>query len=169
MSVPMATSMDNKNSNAALVTRFYEAFQKLDAEAMARCYADDVVFSDPAFGELRGEEARDMWRMLTQRAKDFSLTFSEVVADDREGRAHWVATYLFSQTGRVVVNRIDARFVFRDGLIVEHRDTFDLWRWARQALGFKGALLGWTPFVQQAIRAQARKGLDAFRAKGQQR
>jgi hypothetical protein len=76
-----------------------------------------------------------------------------------------VARYLFSQTGRTVVNRIQARFVFRDGRIVEHRDSFDLWRWARQALGFKGALLGWSPAVQRAIRAQARKGLDAFRAR----
>jgi hypothetical protein len=78
-----------------------------------------------------------------------------------------VARYLFSQTGRTVVNRIEARFVFRDGLIAEHHDTFDLWRWSRQALGFKGVLLGWTPFVQRAIRAQARKGLDAYRAKRQ--
>jgi ketosteroid isomerase-like protein len=152
-------------SNTALIERFYEAFQRRDAETMAACYADDVIFSDPAFGELRGEEARDMWRMLVQRAQDFSLTFDAVSADERSGRAHWVARYLFSQTGRSVVNRIEARFVFRDGRIAGHHDTFDLWRWSRQALGLKGALLGWTPFVQRAIRAQARKGLAAFRAK----
>lgn len=151
--------------NRELIERFYEAFQKRDAEAMGACYADDVVFSDPVFGELRGEEARDMWRMLVRRAQDFSLTFDAVEADERTGGAHWVARYLFSQTGRSVENRIQARFVFRDGRIAEHRDTFDLWRWSRQALGFKGVLLGWTPFVQQAIRAQARKGLDAYRAK----
>ncbi|HEY2000241.1 nuclear transport factor 2 family protein [Paraburkholderia sp.] len=153
------------HANAELIQRFYEAFQKLDAEAMAACYADDVVFSDPVFGELRGEAARDMWRMLTSRAQDFSLTFAEVEANEGLGSARWVARYLFSQTGRSVVNRIHAQFVFRDGRIVEHRDTFDLWRWARQALGVKGALLGWTPFVQGAIRAQARRGLDAYRAK----
>jgi ketosteroid isomerase-like protein len=132
---------------------------------MAACYADDVVFSDPVFPKLSGEEARDMWRMLTQRAQDFSLTFAEVDADERVGSAQCVAHYLFSQTGRTVVNRIEGQFVFRDGLIVEHRDSFDLWRWSRQALGFKGALLGWTPMVQNAIRAQARKGLDAYLAK----
>lgn len=153
------------HANAELIQRFYEAFQKLDAEAMAACYADDVVFSDPVFGELRGEAARDMWRMLTSRAQDFSLTFAEVEANEGLGGARWVARYLFSQTGRRVVNRIHAQFVFRDGRMVEHRDTFDLWRWARQALGVKGALLGWTPFVQGAIRAQARRGLDAYRAK----
>ena len=62
--------------NAQLITRFYEAFQRLDAEAMARCYAPEVRFSDPAFGELNGDDARDMWRMLTSRAKKFSLTLS---------------------------------------------------------------------------------------------
>ncbi|OEC61773.1 nuclear transport factor 2 family protein [Pseudomonas sp. ENNP23] len=150
--------------NAALIERFYRAFQALDAETMAACYAADVRFADPVFTDLRGSEAADMWRMLTQRAQAFSLTFDGVEADDHEGRARWVATYLFSQTGRTVVNRIEAHFRFENGLIVEHRDSFDLWRWARQALGAKGLLLGWLPLVQAAIRRQAAHGLAAWRA-----
>ena len=146
----------------ALITRFYQAFQRLDAQAMADCYTTDVEFSDPVFGELRGHNAADMWRMLTSRAKDFSLTFDQVQADSQRGSAHWVATYVFGQTGATVVNDIQARFVFRDGKICEHHDHFDLWRWSRQALGLKGLLLGWTPLVQNAIRAQAQKGLEAF-------
>lgn len=152
------------DANSALITRFYEAFQRLDADAMIACYSDDIVFSDPAFGTLRGKDAGDMWRMLTTRAKDFSLTFDNVKADERSGAAHWVATYLFSQTGRIVINDIQARFVFRDGKICEHHDSFDLWRWSRQALGAKGALLGWTPLVQGKVRHQALKGLRAFQA-----
>ena len=148
----------------ALIHRFYEAFQRLDAEAMAACYTDDVVFSDPAIGELRGRDAGDMWRMLTTRAKDFSLTFDHVRSDDSTGSAHWVATYLFSATGNTVVNDIGARFVFRDGKICEHHDHFDLWRWSRQALGLKGLLLGWSPALKNAVRAQALKGLKAFQA-----
>lgn len=150
--------------NAELITRFYQAFQRQDAEAMAACYADDVRFSDPVFPDLKGSEAADMWRMLTSRAQNFSLDYSNVQADDTRGSAHWVATYLFSGTGRMVVNRIQANFVFRDGKIVEHHDRFDLWKWSAQALGAKGALLGWTPLVQGAIRKQASKGLAAFRA-----
>lgn len=149
--------------NAELITRFYQAFQHLDAEAMAACYAEDVRFSDPVFPDLRGREAGDMWRMLAARAQDFSLTFDGVQADDQQGSAHWVATYLFSQTGNTVVNRIQANFRFADGKIVEHRDHFDLWRWARQALGAKGLLLGWAPLVQNAIRQQAARGLAVFR------
>ena len=64
--------------NAALIQRFYEAFQRSDAEAMAACYAPDVQFSDPVFGVLRGGEAADMWRMLISRATEFSLTFSNI-------------------------------------------------------------------------------------------
>ncbi|CAD6518003.1 nuclear transport factor 2 family protein [Paraburkholderia metrosideri] len=149
--------------NTELIERFYTAFQRRDAQTMVACYADDVVFSDPAFGELRGDEARDMWRLLVERAQDFSLTFDSVEADDQTGRAHWVASYLFSQTGRSVINRIDARFVFRDGLIVEHRDSFSLYQWLRQAMGIRGALLGWSPLVHRAIRAQARRGLALYR------
>jgi ketosteroid isomerase-like protein len=149
--------------NAALIQRFYEAFQRSDAEAMAACYAPDVQFSDPVFGVLRGREASDMWRMLISRATEFSLTFSDIETVGQTATANWVATYRFTQTGRKVVNRINARFMIRDGLIYEHRDTFDLWTWSRQALGLKGWLLGWSSLVQNRIRAQATKGLRAYR------
>lgn len=151
--------------NAALIERFYRAFQQKDGEAMAACYHPDVEFSDPVFTDLKGSRAGDMWRMLTGRAKDLTLEFSDVHADDTTGRAHWEARYTFSATGRPVHNIIDATFTFRDGKIVRHVDRFDLWRWAGMALGMKGKLLGWAPFVQGKIRAQAAQGLDAFIAK----
>lgn len=152
--------------NVALIERFYGAFQKLDASAMNACYAPDVQFSDPAFPDLQGDRARGMWRMLAARAKDFSLTFSNVQADDHTGSAHWEARYLFSATGRRVHNVIEASFVLRDGLITEHRDTFDFWRWSRQALGPAGLLLGWTPLLRKKVRAQAAKGLEVFLTQG---
>ena len=148
--------------NAALLEGFYASFGRLDAEAMAKCYHRDVTFRDPVFGELRGQRAGDMWRMLAGRAKDFAVEASEVKADDARGSARWVATYTFGKTGRRVRNVIDARFEFRDGLILRHEDAFDLWKWAGQALGPTGLLLGWTPLVQGRIRDEARKGLDAF-------
>ena len=151
--------------NAQLIEKFYRAFQQLDAETMASCYHDQIQFSDPVFPELQGTEASDMWRMLASRAQGFSLTFSDISADDAHGQAKWVATYLFSQTGRTVVNHIHARFDFRDGKIIRHVDSFDLWRWASQALGLKGLLLGWTPLVRNTIRRQAAKGLAQFRAR----
>jgi ketosteroid isomerase-like protein len=149
--------------HAQLIQRFYEAFDARDAETMAKCYHDGVVFEDPVFGELRGEAARDMWRMLCGRAVDLRVTHEIVDADDVDGEARWVATYKFGKAKRPVTNRIRAQFEFKDGLIARHMDTFSLWRWASQALGPTGALLGWAPPVRAKIRREARAGLDAFR------
>ena len=149
--------------NAALITRFYEAFQRRDAKAMAACYHPDVVFEDPAFGELTGDDARTMWALLCARAKDLDISFRDVAADDIKGHAHWEARYTFSQTGRKVHNKIDAEFGFRDGLIVDHRDGFSFWDWSRQALGAPGLLLGWSPILKARVRSNARGGLQAYR------
>ncbi|MEN9864677.1 MAG: hypothetical protein RL748_267 [Pseudomonadota bacterium] len=148
--------------NAALIESFYRAFQRKDAEAMAACYDANVRFSDPVFTNLEGRSAGDMWRMLLSRSKDLHLVFDGVEADDKQGKAHWVATYTFGPSGRKVVNDISARFTFKDGKIVLHQDHFDLWKWSRQALGIMGLLLGWTPLVRGSIRKQAAKGLELY-------
>ena len=149
-------------ANAALINRFYEAFARRDHETMASCYTADATFSDAVFRDLRGDEVTAMWRMLCVRGTDLTLTHSGVAADGKHGSAHWDADYTFSATGRPVHNSIDASFTFRDGLIAEHVDSFDLWKWTRQALGPVGVLLGWSPPVQGKVRAQAREALDEF-------
>lgn len=157
--------------NARLIEGFYRAFAALDAGAMAACYAADARFRDEAF-ELDGAaEIAAMWRMLCHSTRThgldaWALEFSEVQADAHTGRAHWEARYRFSATGRRVHNRIQAQFVFRDGLIVEHHDRFDFWSWSRQALGAPGWLLGWSPLLQRKVRARAAASLQAFRQQG---
>lgn len=149
-------------TNADVIRSFYEAFQRRDHAAMAACYAPDATFSDPVFRDLQGPRVAAMWRMLCERATDLRIEASDIKAEGDRGSARWEAWYTFSATGRPVHNIIRASFEFRDGLILRHTDAFDLAAWARQALGLKGLLLGWTPLVQNAIRAQAARGLDAF-------
>jgi hypothetical protein len=150
--------------NTATIESFYRAFQKLDAGAMAGIYHPEATFSDPVF-ELKGDEIGAMWRMLCDSGDDLQVTFSDPVADDTAGTARWEAWYTFKPTGRPVHNVIDAAFVFDNGLVVAHNDSFDLPSWARQALGLSGALLGRTGFMQKRIRAQARAQLDRFRSR----
>ena len=106
-----------------------------------------------------------MWRMLTGRADDLEIDLREHESDGERGSAHWVARYTYSQTGRHVTNDVRASFRFADGLIAEHVDDFDLYRWERQALGPGGTLLGWTPMLRGAVRRRARAALDEFIAK----
>jgi ketosteroid isomerase-like protein len=153
-------------ANAALIERFYSAFGRRDHVEMARCYAADARFSDPAFGELRGEEVPAMWRMLCERGEDLEIEFRDVEASGERGSAHWDADYTFSATGRRVHNEIDASFRFRDGLIAEHDDSFSFWRWSRQALGPVGLVLGWSRVMRSKVNGQARENLRAFMAAG---
>jgi hypothetical protein len=152
------------------IESFYSAFARLDPEGMAPLYADNVEFEDEVFS-LRGKrEVVGMWRMLCEatRAKGadvWKLAYRDVEADDSAGSAHWDAHYRFSATGRIVDNSIDARFEFdRAGKVVRHKDSFDFWRWSRQALGAPGLLLGWTPIVRNKVRAQAAVSLRRFGA-----
>ncbi len=150
-------------ANKHVIEKFYTAFQKLDHQTMNSCYSDDIVFSDPAFGLLRGDEAKSMWEMLCKNAKDFSLTFSNIqLLDEEYATCNWVATYTFSKTGRKVINNIKAFMKLKDGKIIEHSDAFKLSKWAAQALGLKGVLLGWTGFMKRRIQKNARKNLIGF-------
>ena len=148
--------------NAELIRKFYTAFQNRDARGMAACYHPAVKFSDEVFLDLEGVRATGMWRMLCERGKDLKIEFRDIKADETVGSAHWEAWYTFSATGRPVHNKIDARFEFRDGKIIRHRDSFDFWAWASQALGPTGRLLGWSGFVKNRVRKQATKSLASF-------
>jgi ketosteroid isomerase-like protein len=148
----------------ALIREFYARFAARDAEGMARCYHPDVAFSDAVFPMLRGEDAGDMWRMLLARAADLQVTLEEAAADQAGGHARWTARYTFSRTRRPVVNRVAAMFAFRDGLIVRHYDSFSFWRWAGQALGPAGKLLGWLPPLRWRVRRDADRSLRNYQA-----
>jgi hypothetical protein len=150
-------------SHTALIERFYRPFAQRDAATMAACYHRRATFRDPVF-ELTGANIGAMWKMLSERATDLRLEFDEVHAEADHGGADWQAWYTFTQSGRKVHNIIRAEFKFAEGLIIEHVDRFDFWRWSRQALGLPGLLLGWTPMLHNKVRAQAQAGLEKYLA-----
>jgi hypothetical protein len=148
-----------------LIYQFYTAFQQRDYKTMQDAYHQESIFSDPVFRDLSSNQVKAMWQMLIMGGKDLKVEFSQVKADERSGSAHWEAWYTFSGTGRKVHNIIDAKFEFKDGKIFRHTDHFDFYRWSRQALGFSGLLLGWSPFLRNKVRATARKKLESFMRK----
>ena len=150
------------HSNADLIQSFYTAFQARNADGMNACYSPDIIFSDPAFGTLRGQEATSMWQMLCERGRDLKIEFENIQADDKARSAHWEAWYTFSKSKRQVHNIIEATFDFQDGKILRHTDRFNLWKWSSMALGPIGTFLGWTPLIQSRVRKEARQGLDRF-------
>lgn len=149
--------------NQQIIEKFYSSFQQLDAAGMNSCYSDDIIFSDPVFMILKGEEVKSMWAMLCKNAKDFSLTFSDIeLLDEEYATCKWKASYTFSATGRKVTNNIKAYMRFKEGKIIEHSDAFRLSTWLAQALGWKGVWFGWTGFMKRAVQKNARKNLEKF-------
>ena len=151
------------HTNEEIINKFYTAFSRLDYISMNNCYSDEIVFSDPVFGLLRGNEVKYMWEMLAKNARNFSLTYGNIIHLDGEySTCDWVATYTFSKTGKKVINRIRANMRFENGQIIEHSDAFSIHKCATQALGFSGWLLGWNRFFQNKIKNTAKRNLLKF-------
>lgn len=151
------------HSNKQLMDDFYNGFKRLDWQAMAACYHQDIQFSDPIFTELKGDDLFQMWHMLCSKAKGFELEYRVTSVDDRYGSARWEASYVFVQTGRRVHNVIFAEFQFADGKIIRHSDHFSFWRWSIMALGTPGLLFGWSGFLRRKVQRTAAQGLAVFK------
>lgn len=148
--------------NETLIHSFYQAFQRKDYEAMKQCYHPEAVFNDEVFRNLNAYEAGMMWEMLIKNGRDLELEYSGVEAGGTSGRAVWTARYSFSKAKRKVVNTIHASFEFRDGKIIRHTDRFGFYRWARQAFGLPGLLLGWTGWFKGQVRARVKERLREY-------
>ena len=154
------------NFHEQLIEEFYAGFAAHDPETMLSCYHEEIVFTDPIFGTLTGDDVAAMWRMLIDRSKgNLLVEFSNIKADNVSGSALWTATYNFSKTNRKVVNNVSATFEFKDDLIVRHIDSFNVHAWAKQALGVQGLLLGWTPFMQKKLQQQSVATLRKYQAR----
>src|SRR5664279_1804300 len=150
------------NSTETLITKFYTAFQNKDFRTMQECYSVDAVFSDYVFRNLNSMQVKAMWHMLSIGAKDLELKFDSVKADGSKVSCNWTAIYTFSLTKKRVVNIIHAEFELKNGQISRHIDHFSFYRWARQAFGIKGIILGWSPYMRKKVRSASRKRLDEF-------
>jgi ketosteroid isomerase-like protein len=148
--------------NALLIAQFYAAFQSKDYKAMQAAYHPQATFKDPVFGPLQCNEVRAMWQMLTMASADLRISVEPIDASEHQGSCVWEARYTFSRTGKPVHNIVKTTFQFREGLIIAHEDNFDFWRWARQAFGVTGLLIGWTSVFHDKISSMALAGLKKF-------
>lgn len=150
------------NNPEQVIRMFYTAFQNKDYKTMQDCYANKAVFNDPVFPDLNARQVRAMWEMFCVRSRDLTIELGNIKANDTEGVAEWTASYTFSSTGKKVINRIKSKFIFENGKILRHSDSFNFYRWASQALGLSGVLLGWLPFVRNKAQKAAMMALNNY-------
>jgi ketosteroid isomerase-like protein len=149
-------------NNKKIITQFYYSFATRKVKSMQDCYAENVIFKDPVFGELHGERAKKMWEMLLARNKNIDISVEDIFVGEDTGTAKWIAKYKFGKSKRKVINKVSASFVLKDNKIIEHIDNFNFYKWAKQALGLKGFLFGWTKWFQSKVRKEVNQKLDNY-------
>ncbi|HEY0174728.1 MAG TPA: nuclear transport factor 2 family protein [Pedobacter sp.] len=150
------------NANESLIHHFYTSFKNKDIKGMQNCYAGHATFTDPAFRNLDAQQVRSMWEMLIKSSKNMRIEYDHVEAGDHTATAEWTAYYTFSATGKKVVNKVKSSFVLENGKIVSQQDEFNFYRWAKQALGLTGLLLGWTSFLKNKVHKTASDKLRSY-------
>jgi ketosteroid isomerase-like protein len=130
----------------AVMKRFYDAFLNRRFDEMEKLYAPDVKFKDLVFQYEDRAGTMKMWRKLIgAEGGQYRFEFDRMEGDVAHGR--WVADYQLGN--RKVHNELETRMVVRDGKIVEHVDTADWGKWARQALPL--GKLGTTAFARGVV------------------
>lgn len=149
-----------------LLQKFYDSFSQRNAEGMNECYHQECQFQDPVFGYLFADKVKMMWSMLmSNKDSDLKISYEIVEASETKGRVNWRAEYSYGPKKRKVVNLVQSEFTFKDSLIFKQKDTFNLWKWSSQALGFIGYTLGWTSYLQNRIQTIVNRRLVKYMEK----
>lgn len=106
----------------AVVTALFEAFNRHDAEAIARLYAPDARLTSPDFCTARGrDDVARTYGTLFAAYPDIQDRIEVLVVDGNRVAVRFLAT---SRSGGLTMS-IQAVIRVRDGLIVEDNSVFD--------------------------------------------
>ncbi|MCA1582574.1 MAG: nuclear transport factor 2 family protein [Acidobacteria bacterium] len=149
----------NSEETKAVLTAFFDALARRDGEAVAAFYAPGARFEDEIF-KLEGADVGKMWAALLRGSKTLEVSYTIARAGAGSGTVEWTARYVYPGGGPVV-NVILSELELAEGKILRQTDRFDFPRWAAQALGPAGRLLGGFAWFRRAVsrKAAARFGV----------
>ncbi len=149
----------NADETKAVLTAFFDALGRRDGDAVAAFYAPDARFEDEIF-RLESADVPKMWTALLRGSKTLEVSYTIARAGAGSGTVEWTARYVYPGGGPVV-NVILSEIQLAEGKIVRQSDRFDFPRWAAQALGRPGRLLGRFEWFRRAVsrKAAARFGV----------
>lgn len=150
-------------SNKNLVETFFQSMGRGDFRTLNACYSHDIIYSDPIFGLLKGDDVRMMWQMLLEGAKDISVKILEIEDVDEEYiTCRYSISYFFEPTGRTISNLPKAFMRIKDEKIIEHSDGYRLSTFIANAYGLKGQVLGWSGFMKKSVQRRYSNLLTQF-------
>jgi len=150
--------IENKN----VITGLYNAYKERNPELMASFYTEDASFKDEIFGEVTGQEIPKVWEVVHSTTSNFYLYFHIVNVNKNLATVNSQLSYTFKHTGRKIDISITSIFRFENGKIRHQVDEYSLWKWASQAFGVSGFLLGWNPKFKNKIRQSAQNTIASM-------
>lgn len=118
-------------------------FDEAAVDRVAPYYADDAVFSDP-IQTLHGRDAFvEMNKRLLERVRELRFDVRALVADDEHILLVWTMHVAMKTPAKVLSIDGVTHCRLRDGLIVEHRDYWDLVGSIMDATPIAGDIYRW--------------------------
>ncbi len=112
-------------NHADTVRAYYAAWKADDLEGVMRLCTEDVVAVNIPIGPINGKSAvRDFFAKFGKGMTDKRYDVHRIIADDTSAVVEGVENYV--KDGKQVSLPYMSTFLFRDGLISEWRDYFDL-------------------------------------------
>lgn len=150
-------------TNKEVVEDFFRGFDDLDAERMISCLADDIVYNDPIYGILNGEDVRSLWKMRCKDLSGLSLEIIEFKELDHEyATCKWRSSFFSKSAARQVDMVVTSFMKLRNGKIAEHSDAYKLSDWLAKAYGVTGVFLGWTGWMKKREQKKFHGLLEKF-------
>jgi len=137
-------------TQTAVLTKLYTCLAKHDHPGMAECYHQDAHFQDIGFTLDGVKQIQAMWHLISET--DLRCTFKIVEGEGSPCTVDLVDEYTFPPTRRPVRNEIRSVFKFKDGRIIDHRDSCDARKWCLQAWGpILGVPFWLLPFLRRFV------------------
>lgn len=146
------------SKEAQIVKEFYKALSKGDYQKVNSLYHDDAKYRDEIF-DLRGKEINALWYTATRPEMNLIAHCKSLKVDGDRVTTDWNISYTIDTLNRKVELDETGVFQFQDGKIINHKDSYDFWSWCAQSLGFIGKALGWSQWLKNRVRNQAKKSV----------
>jgi ketosteroid isomerase-like protein len=145
---------DDRERRLALISRYYDACSRGDAEGIVETTTEDVVhfFLAPNAGSrpVGGNEHLGRYWRKVQKRIDGRWTVDHIVASGEEAVIEWTLFWLPGGASERVATRGAEWFVLRDGLIAEIRSYYHQQPESSELDGFPYAQRGYAVLGHEA-------------------
>lgn len=141
-----------------IVKEFYEALNKRDYKIVNGLYHSEAKYRDEIF-DFNGIEIHALWYNATLPEMDISVKLESIREEGDKVITEWEMRYTLDIIKRRINLKEKGVFEFKDEKIYRHTDTYDFWAWCTQAFGAIGRVMGWSNWLRNRVRNQARKSV----------